>query len=274
MRGHEGSTPHLVVLTPDADYGRRIPLNKDYLVVGREPTCDVRFDDLCVSRIHAALRRRGNALDVEDLGSTAGTFVNGVSAASACELYVGDVLTFASVAARLESGDVNGDETMTGAARPTMRAGMVHHVNEQHADSIHYDERRYNSHVQYVNQQRENFLREVAATRTKARWLAWTGFAMFVVGFGIFAAADLSFIKGIDDSIQNGDQVAPATSPFGREVGGIPIGLAGWALAAIGALLLIVGTVLHVVATSRRKQAYREFPVTPPWPGAQPMRRD
>jgi hypothetical protein len=29
---------------------------------------------------------------------------------------------------------------------------------------------------------------------------------------------------------------------------------------------------LHVITTSRRKQAYREFPVLPPWPGAQPMR--
>ena len=268
MRGQKGSTPHLVVLAPDADHGRRIPLNKDYLVVGREPTCDVRFEDPCVSGTHAALRRRGNALYVEDLGSTAGTFVNGVSAASARELHVGDVLTFASVAAWLEPGDVNGNETMTVAARPVMGAGMVHHVNRQHAGSIHYDERRYNSHVQYVNQQRENFLLEVASTRTKARRLAWTGLVMFVVGFGIFAAADLSFIKGISDSIQNGGQVAPATSPFGQEVGGIPIGLAGWALAAIGALLLIVGIVLHVVATSRRKQAYREFPVPPPWPGA------
>ncbi len=91
-----------------------------------------------------------------------------------------------------------------------------------------------------------------------------------MVGFGIFAAADLSFIKSISDSIQNGGSAPPTTSPLGREVGGVPIGMAGWALAAVGMLLLIVGIVLHVVATSRRKQAYREFPVLPPWPGAQP----
>ena len=131
----------------------------------------------------------------------------------------------------------------------------------------------YRSHVQYVNQQRENFLREVAATKTKARWLAWTGFLMFVVGFGIFAAADLSFINGISDSIQNGGQQPPTTSPFGREIGGIPFGLAGWALAAVGMILLVVGIVLHVVAASRRKQAYRDFPVPPPWQGAGPARR-
>jgi hypothetical protein len=150
---------------------------------------------------------------------------------------------------------------------------VVHHIDEQRADVINYAERQYNSHVQYVNQQRENFLREVAATKTKARWLAWTGFLMFVVGFGIFAAADVSFIKGITDSIQNGGQVSPTTSPFGREVGGIPIGLAGWALAALGMMLLVVGIVLHVVATSRRRRAYRDFPMSPPWPDAASMRR-
>jgi uncharacterized membrane protein len=42
------------------------------------------------------------------------------------------------------------------------------------------------------------------------------------------------------------------------------------ALAAVGMILLIVGIVLHVVATSQCKQAYREIPVFLPWPGASP----
>jgi FHA domain-containing protein len=274
MRAKSGATPHLVVLAPESDRGRRIPLTKDYLVVGRQPNCDVRFDDPCLSRAHAALRRRGGTVYVEDLGSSAGTFVNGESAVPVLELRAGDVVTFATVKARLESA--SGDQTMTMSAGPAAAgagAGLVQHVGQQQADYIHYDERQYNWHVQTVNQQRENFLREVAATKTKARWLAWTGFALFVAGFGMFAAADLSFIKSISDSIQNADSSPPTTSPFGREVGGVPIGLVGWALGAAGMLLLIIGIVLHVIATSRRKQAYREFPVLPPWPGAQPMRR-
>lgn len=271
MRAETGSTAHLIVLAPESDRGRRIPLDKDYLVVGRERTCDVRLDDPCISRTHAALRRRGNAVYVEDLGSAAGTFVNGQAAAPARELHTGDTLTFATVQARLEPGRSSADQTTTMAARPA-GARMVHHIDKQDAEYIHYDERQYNWHVQTVNQQRENFLREVAGTRTKARWLAWTGFLLLVVGFGIFAAADLSFIKSISDSIQNGDSAPPTTSPFGREVGGVPIGIVGWALGAVGMLMLIVGIVLHVITTSRRKQAYREFPVLPPWPGAQPMR--
>jgi hypothetical protein len=58
---------------------------------------------------------------------------------------------------------------------------------------------------------------------------------MVVVGFGVFAAA----------------------SRFGREVGGIPVGMAGWALATLGAILLIAGIVLHVMATAQRRQACR-----------------
>jgi hypothetical protein len=265
MYAQSGDTPHLVVLAPESDRGRRIPLNKDYLVVGREQTCDIQFDDPHVSRAHAVLRRHGNAVYVEDLGSSAGTFVNGTTAVPPRELHAGDLLTFATVTARLESGGSGSDATMAMSARPA-GAGSAHHVNEQRAEVIHYDERRYNSQAQYINQQRENFLREVAATRTKARWLVWMGFVMFVVGFGIFAAVELNLLKQISNGFQNPD-LGPPADPLGRPVGGIPIGLIGWALAAAGLLLLILGIVLHVVATSRRKQAYREFPVLPPWQG-------
>lgn len=276
MRLDSSSMPHLVVLRPGSDRGRRIPLDRDYLVVGRKQSCDVRFEDPGVSRTHAALQRRGNRVYVEDLGSSAGTFVNGVATTAARELRAGDVLTFASVAARLESDGTAAGETGAMPARPARpaEATVVHHIDEQRAGVINnVDRDQYISHIQYVNQQRENFLREVAATKTKARWLAWTGFLMFVVGFGIFAAADLSFIKAIIDASQNGGEPPPATSPFGREIGGVPFGLAGWALAALGVILLVVGIVLHIVATSRRRRAYREFPVLPPWQDAGPMRR-
>jgi hypothetical protein len=268
MRLDGGGMPYLVVVSPDSDRGRRIPLDRDYLVVGREQRCDVRFDDPQVSRTHAALQRRGTRVYVEDLGSSAGTFVNGAATTAARELQTGDVLTFASVTARLESGGAAADETRTTPARPA-EAAAVRQIHEQRAGVINnVDRDQYISHVQYVNQQRENFLREVAATKTKARWLAWTGFLMFVAGFGIFAAADLSFIKGISDAIQNGGEPPPTASPFGREIGGVPFGLAGWALAALGTIVLIVGIVLHIVATSRRRRAYRDFPVPPPWQGA------
>ena len=210
---------------------------------------------------------------MEDLGSSGGTFVNGAATTAPHELRVGDVLSFASVTARLEHDSVVANET---SATPSgsAEAIVVRHIEKQRAEVINnVDRDQYISHVQYVNQQRANFLREVAATKTRARWLAWTGFLMFVVGSGIFAAADLSFIKGISDAVQNGDVPPPTISPFGREIGGVPFGLIGWAIAMLGMILLVVGVVLHIVATSRRRRAHREFPAVPQWPGATTTRR-
>jgi pSer/pThr/pTyr-binding forkhead associated (FHA) protein len=46
------------------------------VVIGREDT-DLEIDDLELSRRHAVVRRFANRLQVEDLGSTNGTFVDG-----------------------------------------------------------------------------------------------------------------------------------------------------------------------------------------------------
>lgn len=259
MHQQSAAVPHLIVLAPDSYRGHRIELPGEFMVVGREPTCDVRIDDPHVSRTHAALHRRGNSVYVQDLGSCGGTFVNG-SAATTCELRQGDVVEFATVKARFEVAPSAADETHS---LPAQSASSRFSMGQQHAEVISNVGRdQYNSYVQ----QRDNFLREIAATRTKARWLVWTGFVAFVVGFALFAAADLGLLKQVGTDIQTGS-TDPPVSPFGRDIAGIPSGLLGWALAALGMLLVVVGIVLHIVATSRRKRVERELPVPAPWPG-------
>jgi hypothetical protein len=147
-----------------------------------------------------------------------------------------------------------GDDTTAGESssqfdidRP--RAGIINIIGRD----------QYNRYVQ----KRDNFFREIAATKTKARWLVWTGFVAFVVGFGLFAAGVLGFLKQAGSAVETSDGV---TSPFGPDIGGVPLGLLGWALAVLGMLLLVVGIVLHIVATSRRRRVDRELPVPPPWP--------
>jgi pSer/pThr/pTyr-binding forkhead associated (FHA) protein len=46
-------------------------------VIGRSLYCTLVVDDGSVSRLHAALRRVGEEVEVADLGSCNGTFVNG-----------------------------------------------------------------------------------------------------------------------------------------------------------------------------------------------------
>jgi uncharacterized membrane protein len=252
MHQQSAAVPRLIVLAPGSCRGQRIELPEEYMVVGREPACHVRIDDPHVSRTHAALHRRGDSVYVQDLGSSGGTFVNGAAAATR-ELHNGDVVAFATVKARFEATPSAGDNTRAMSAQAASRFS----IGQQHAEVISNVGRdQYNSYVQ----QRDNFLREIAATRTKARWLIWTGFLLFVVGFTLFAAADIGFLKQVSTEIQT-SSTAPPVSPFGRDIAGIPSGLLGWALGALGMLLVIVGIVLHVVATSRRKRVERELPV-------------
>ena len=57
--------------------GRRVPLDRTSLLIGRASTCDVVLDDSGASRRHAEVRRRGVAVVLIDLESTNGTVVNG-----------------------------------------------------------------------------------------------------------------------------------------------------------------------------------------------------
>ena len=112
---------------------------------------------------------------------------------------------------------------------------------------------------------RESFLREVAATRTKARWLVWSGVAIALLGFAVFAAGVLGFLREVSQSL--GDDSAPSASPFGVEVFGVPSGLLGWAAAAVGMVLIVIGIVLHIVATSRRRTVDTRYPLPGRWSG-------
>ena len=286
--------PHLIVLAPGPYRGRRIELSGDHMVVGREPACDIRFDDPHVSRAHAALRRRGNAVYLQDLGSSGGTSVNGAPV-TAAELHDGDVVGFAVVRARFEPGTPAAGQTqvMQGSAgqtqivpAPVTQAGARARPGPEPPAQVRYTIDRqdgevisnvgrdqfndYGISVQQVISERESFLREIASTKTRARWLVWIGLLLFVAGFAVFAFADLSFIKQISNDIQSGSAPSQTTTPFGRDIGGIPSGLIGWAVAMVGILMLIVGIVLHIVATSRRKRVERDLPL--PVPGGRVRR--
>ncbi|HET9455492.1 MAG TPA: adenylate/guanylate cyclase domain-containing protein [Gemmatimonadaceae bacterium] len=71
------------------------------MVVGRAPTSDIPVFDPTISRRHAELLANDKALQVKDLGSSNGTFLNGARVES-CTVNVGDTITFGKVAFKLQ----------------------------------------------------------------------------------------------------------------------------------------------------------------------------
>jgi pSer/pThr/pTyr-binding forkhead associated (FHA) protein len=83
------------------DRAEEIPLDRDHLLVGREPRCDVRIASPWVSRHHCCLSPcRGEVL-VCDLGSTNGTWINGRRVERGV-LQPGDILSIARFRYHLE----------------------------------------------------------------------------------------------------------------------------------------------------------------------------
>lgn len=72
-------------------------LGEAEVVLGRSPYCTLPLEDRSVSRLHAAVRRRGEKLEVEDLGSGNGTFLRGVRLTGPAPLAPGDELRVGNV---------------------------------------------------------------------------------------------------------------------------------------------------------------------------------
>jgi len=74
--------------------GKTYPLDGAELTVGRDTANPVSINDAEVSRKHAKLSWKGAGYVLEDLGSTNGTFINGVRISAAVPLKPGDAVSF------------------------------------------------------------------------------------------------------------------------------------------------------------------------------------
>jgi pSer/pThr/pTyr-binding forkhead associated (FHA) protein/ribosomal protein L40E len=68
--------PALVVRSGGGRAGETFLLENEETTIGRSPDCDIFLDDVTVSRRHAVVTRKGNELEIRDLGSLNGTFLN------------------------------------------------------------------------------------------------------------------------------------------------------------------------------------------------------
>jgi pSer/pThr/pTyr-binding forkhead associated (FHA) protein len=83
-----------------ASAGQRFELDGDK-TIGREGA-DIVIDDSQMSRRHARLGMRDGALEIEDLGSTNGTFVNGAKIGGVTQLSPGDTIRVGMTTLQLE----------------------------------------------------------------------------------------------------------------------------------------------------------------------------
>ncbi len=68
-----------LILSLDGELIDEYPLNKDRMTIGRRSDNDIVINNLAVSSLHAAVITIGHDSFMEDLGSTNGMMVNGVS---------------------------------------------------------------------------------------------------------------------------------------------------------------------------------------------------
>jgi ABC-2 type transport system ATP-binding protein len=91
-----------VIAGPDA--GMSVPLDGE-VVLGRDTTLTHPLADLEVSRHHARVALRDGQLQVEDLGSTNGTFVNGERVQVSLQLTAGDKIQLGDTVVELWTDD-------------------------------------------------------------------------------------------------------------------------------------------------------------------------
>jgi pSer/pThr/pTyr-binding forkhead associated (FHA) protein len=92
--------------------GRRsFSLARDVSIIGRREDCDFRIPLSEISRRHCRLIRDGDALRIEDMGSSNGTFVNGTRVQEAV-LQPGDTLHIGSITFVVQVDGVPAEEEM------------------------------------------------------------------------------------------------------------------------------------------------------------------
>jgi len=83
--------PKTLTVTHGNQAGLQLPLG-EVLLIGRASDCQLILEDDYVSTRHARLSRVGDSYQVEDLGSTNGTFVNNQRISAPTPFGIGDVL--------------------------------------------------------------------------------------------------------------------------------------------------------------------------------------
>ncbi len=109
-------------------FGRNYPV-AGTTVIGRAPDCTIRLDETGISRMHARLIPTDEGVQLEDLGSTNGSFINGKRVLSG-EAKVGDEIAFDTARFRLAAATssepiLSDTATADDTARPPRKTALL-----------------------------------------------------------------------------------------------------------------------------------------------------
>lgn len=260
----------LVVFHPPELAGVVLRLGPGRQLLGRGSHAALRLDDRHLSVTHAAISNVGGRVTVEDLGSSNGTRVGGETFVGAKLLNDGDILTFGGIEARFEQ---TSEPRTVMLPRQDIHGSQPHSNNfgigRQEAGQINNVGR--DQHNNHIHQQRESFIREAAASRTKARFVFWIGLVLATCGilgytyFFVKAADEMQtatqkFSDELEASWQTGtpptDFLGLGVDIFGADTAlGIPAGLIFFMVTMVGTIMSGIGLILWIVAAARARGA-------------------
>ncbi|HEU4395060.1 MAG TPA: FHA domain-containing protein [Planctomycetota bacterium] len=81
---------------------RKYPFERDRIVIGRDPECDISIDNVAVSRNHASISLNGGSFVLEDLQSGNGTWI-GSERVTSREIRTGDTFVIGKYSLLFES---------------------------------------------------------------------------------------------------------------------------------------------------------------------------
>jgi predicted component of type VI protein secretion system len=127
------------------------------IIVGREDGVDVVIDNPSVSRRHAEIRLGDNGWEVEDLGSSNGTFIRGTKIQGAQSIGLGDEIGFGKFSIVFGKALGEGEHPVQAAAgapkakQPTLgRAEGTMHINPHEVRELLKDsDRKKRAHVNW-----------------------------------------------------------------------------------------------------------------------------
>lgn len=138
--------------------GRRYPIRKERLKLGRDPTCDIQLEDEATSRVHAELVIENGTLSVQDNGSTNGTYVNDARVKHAelkngDRVSVGDTvfqLQVARLSSRRSPQVVFSEETKGASTRMTLSLDDTHYLDLKDTANIEELHRHFTKLYEFI----------------------------------------------------------------------------------------------------------------------------